>query len=226
MNKNIKINLRILGLPTLSIVILTIITFGFAGIIIDKITTAGAELDAVSREKNVLEAKVSSLTSISGESLNDTSEVVSMALPDKNSALLSMAQFRSMASESSLTLENIKVGSEIKDTGGISHVDITFDVEGPTQSIISYLNSVTTIAPINKLSKFKISSNESTIRASVTSSSYWAAFPKTIPAVESPFEPFSADELSAIEQISNLRRPQFVTLTPEEDSNRENPFSL
>jgi len=225
MNKNITINLKILLMPTLAIVVLTIITFVFAGVILDKINTVNADLDALSRSKNVLEAKLSTLTSISGESLTDTSEAASIALPEKNSALLSMAQFRSMASESSLVLENMKVGSEIKDST-TSHVDVTFDVEGPTEGVISYLKSVATIAPINKISKFKISSSGGNIRASVTSSSYWSGFPKTIPAVESPFEPFTADEQKLIDHIASLRKPQFVTLTPEGDSGRVDPFSL
>ncbi len=218
--------MKLLMVPVLAIVILTIITFVFAGVILGKINTINADLDTVSKTKNVLETKVNSLTQISDENLTNITEAANLALPEKNPALMSVSQFRSLASEGVLILENVKVGSEIKDTGGLSHVDLAFDIDGPTSGVIAYLKQIEKIAPLNKLTKFKISSNESSIRAGVTTSSYWASLPKTIPSVESPFEPFSAEEQKLIDQIAGLKKPLFLKLNPEGDSGRVDPFSL
>lgn len=226
MNKKIRANIKMLIVPISAIVILTIISFVFAGVILGKINAINSDLESASKTKNILETKISSLTQISDESLTNITETVNLALPEKNSALMSVSQLKSMAAEGSLILENVKVGSEIKDTGGVSHVDLAFDVEGPTQGVISYLKQISSIAPINNLSKFKLSSNESSVRASVTTLSYWASLPKTIPSVESPFEPFTADEQKLIDQITGLRKPLFLKLNPGGDSGRVDPFSL
>ncbi len=222
MNKFLEANLKTISLPLGSMVFLVIVFLFGGNFAFERIKTLSSELEEARATTATLQDKASSLETTQQQVTNFADSLVS-ALPDKNSSLLLISQLRTLATENSIILQNLKVGSEVKEAQ-IAHVDVTFDIEGQSTSLINFILQTRGIAPLNKVTRVRINSSGETSRANVTIGSYYAEFPTKIPAVSDPLQKITADEEKTLAQIASLRRPQFLLLTPSLQIEKVDPF--
>lgn len=215
-------NLKILALPLAASAILIVLVIIFFQIALSKITSQTEEIAKTKKDENVLSAKLSFLSQAESQ-IGSQSEALTLYLPDKNPALSLIAQIKNLASPYTLTIENIKVGVENKESG-VSKVDINFDVDGPTSAILNYLKSLKSAMPITTFSRVKITGATEVVRASVTLSGFWSPLLTTIPAISEPIKELTSEEKSLIDQTTSFSRPPFSKITPTNPLPRGNPF--
>lgn len=222
MNKSLENNLRVIAVP-LGYLLGVIVIFVVVGNLIStKINSLLTENSAALLSKATLQDKLSSLQSTQGQ-VSGFAQSLTAALPETNTALEITSQLKSIAAENSLNLQNFAVGTEVKD-GEVKHVDIAFDAQGQSGNIFNFITETNTLAPLNKVKRVKLTSGSGTSTANITISSYWAAFPTQIPAVSDPLQKITPDEETMLQNLSNLRQPKFLELSPS-SGGKADPFS-
>lgn len=224
MNKAIEKNIQILGIPILSILGVIVVFILAGNLVYGKVSELLLQNDVARRMTTTLRTKLSSLQSNQSQ-VSDIAQSLTNALPASNTSLETASQLKLIAAENGITLQNFSSGQEIKD-GDIMHVDIVFDAEGQSNNILNFLNETKTIAPIDKVKRLKLTGgvNGGPARANILISSYWAAFPTVIPAVSDPLQDITPEEQTLLTQLSGLKQPQFVELSPG-GGGKADPFS-
>lgn len=224
MNKYLQNNLKVITVPALSL-LGVILVFLLAGSFVwGKISDLIAQYNQEQQTSAMLKEKLNSLQS-TGAQISDFAQSLTIALPQSNSSLTLLSQAKSLASQDSLNLQNIKGGSEVKESG-TSHAEVSFDVEGSVANIFNFVSQTKNIAPINKVTRVKLSSTGSLARANITINAYWASLPTKIPAVSDPLAAITPDEQKLLQDLSSLTSPQLQELSPSAGGGgRSDPFS-
>lgn len=222
MNDFLSGSLKLFAVPLLTIVALATVFLVAANLIAGRITALLAENDAAAKTTATLQGKLSSLEGTQGQ-VSDYAQNLIAALPEKNSSLITLSQAKALASENSLILDNISVGSQLTDAN-LSHVDVVFDVAGAAADIFNFIASLPTVAPIGKLAEVKITGSALSFKANISLTSYWAPLPTKIPAVSDPLQKITPEEETLLAKIGNLRQPQFLELAPSQSVGRTDPF--
>lgn len=224
MNKALENNLRVISVPAAALIGVILVFILAGNFVWGKINSLLDDYGQAQKEQATLKDKLSSLQNNQSQ-ISDFAQSLIAALPDGNSSLALISQLKSVAQTNNLTVQNIEGGAEISESG-LSHVDISFDVQGANLPIFNLLDSSKTIAPLNKVTRFKLTTSGSGSLANITVRSYWAGLPTKIPAVSDPLQKITPEEQTTLQGLSSLRQPQFVELTPSQGGNRTNPFSL
>lgn len=207
-------------LPLLISIILFILVVNFG---VGRVLQLRSEITQANIDKNTLTQKLNTLDSL-GSNLPANTEVSSIALPDKNPAVITLSQLKSLATQNLVSISNIKSGSSVAPSASLSSADLSFEVVGPTPAILSFLNGVHKIAPITVIGRVKMSQVGQVATAAVTVSSFWSPFPTQIPAVDQPINTLTPDEQTILSSVNALVPPQFSQLSPAQGG-RANPFA-
>lgn len=207
--------------PLLMIVLLFAFTAKFT---LSKVSTQSTQIEKLTKEKVTLSAKVKLLSEIS-DTVSEGASAASIALPDTNYALAAISQLRFKALENGLTLGSLKAGNEVKDTSGLMRSDITFQVNGPKLQIVSFINSIPTIAPILITEKVKMTEVNEVTRADITVKSFWAELPKALPSLTQQLSDLTEKELVILDEVSALTPPSFAVNSPSVTGDRVDPFN-
>lgn len=208
-------------LPLLISVILVIVVAKYG---LGKVLSLRDEISQAESDKATLTEKLNTLSTLSAN-LQSNSQLSSYALPDKNPALSVVSQLKFIASQNLVSLSKMKSGTSIGGPATVSTVGVTFEVIGPKDGVIAFLNSLKKIAPIIQIDKIKLSQSVDQTTASVSVASFWASFPSKLPAVTSPINNLSADEVKTLTVISELTPPQFAALSPQSTAGKSDPFN-
>lgn len=207
-------------LPLLISIVLFFVVLKFG---VGRVMELRGEIAQANINKNILTQKLNTLQSF-GTNLSATTEASSLALPDKNPALIVLSQLKILAVQNLVSIAGIKTGSSITPNMDISSANISFDAVGPPAAIFSFLNGVHKIAPITIISGVRMSQTGQIATASITVSSFWSPLPTQIPAVDEPINTLTPDEQSILGSVSTLISPQFAGLQPAQGG-RANPFT-
>lgn len=224
MKKTITANFKVLSTPALVFVLLLILSIFALKTFADKVSSLSNELSTLSQTETSLNQKLSSLQSVSTTA--NLSEAVSAALPGQNSGLLVVSQIRKVSSDAGLVLGSITSGQELQGQGGVSHVDMSVDVDGQFNQLVAFVSLLNGSAPISRISRMKLSVTGSVIHTTVDLSSYWAALPTTLPDISASVSDLKDDEKTLLTKLTSLKQPLFVTVQPTAPTGRANPFSL
>jgi hypothetical protein len=208
-------------LPLILSVVLLIIVGNYG---VGRVTELRKQIAQAKQDKTLLTQKLETLRKVSAI-VSSGSQTAAAALPDKNPALLTVSQLKNLASQNLLSLAKLKAGGGTDLTVGISAVDITFDVVGTRQSIISFLEGVEKFAPITLVSKVTLFESAGQSQATITVTGFWADLPKTIPAVNGQINELTSTENSTLGKINSLTQPQFMELPADNRGGRQNPFN-
>lgn len=208
-------------LPLLIVIVLFVIVgkFGFG-----KISGIRTQILAAQTEQKVLSQKLSILTNVASTGEQFSNLAVS-ALPDSNPSLAVVSQLKILAGTDGLVISEVKSGSPANDTTGLSAVNVSFNVIGSRVQIESFINEISTIAPITIVDKIKI--NESSPGASVGNivvKSFWAPFPTQIPTVSQAIADLTPDEQQIMQDLGVLKQPVFSQIPPAQGG-KSDPFS-
>ena len=181
--------------------------FGFGKIagIRDQISTAQSDQKILSQKLDILK----NIQSTGAQSSN----LVASALPDGSPALSVISQIKILAGSAGVTLSEVKAGASAVDTTGLSAVNITFNVAGSRTQVESFINLVSSFAPVSVVEKIKISeSAPGAALANVSIKSFWAPFPTKVPVITTAITDLTAAEKQTLQGLSSLTQPVFVAV--------------
>ena len=224
MKKLIPPNIRLIGPPLLLIMAIIVAAVVVFKIGISQITQQIQKIKEGKEEKNVLTQKEGILSEVQ-ENIPQTADLVLTVIPGTNSSLSAISQIKALASEKGLIISNLSVGSGANDEKKLNKAALNFDVEGDAPSIVDFLNSIPSVAPLMLLDSTSISTDKASSKATVSVGTYWASLPKTISAVGDEVSSLTDEEIGALEIFATLRLPIFTSLEPQGPNAREDPFN-
>ncbi len=223
--KNIPFIVKIAVKPLLIIVLLVALSItGFSRAFYEIGSLTEERAKAVKSE-NILKSKLDTLSESQANVTADANYAVSF-FPGENPALLLLYQLRTSAAGYGLILSNLKVNPEAKDANGFLKTSIAFDILGPLQQILDFVNSTKAISPNVWIEKTELNfaGEGDSLQASIYLKSYWSPFPTKIPALVEPITSLDASEKEILSKMSGYSLPPFVTLTPGMPRENLNPF--
>lgn len=228
MKNDLKINLyspnvKAILVP-IGILIALILVFVFAAKVgFGKINEQKAELEKNKKIESVLAEKEKILSDLSGE-MDKYANAITIAMPERYSGFVMIAQIKSLALENNLTITELKGGSESMQ-GSVNSVDVTFSVEGPMISLLQYLMSFNTASPISNIERAKFTQSGGLSKAEVVARTYFGPYPSKLPAITDPLKDLTATEKDTLSKILTYRIPTQIILTPQQPGVREDPFN-
>lgn len=215
--------LLVATLPLLGTVLVAIFIFKFG---LAKVSDIRSKVALSKKNETVLSQKLDLLTNISDNALA-YSTLTSNALPQNNSALATISQIKRLAVQYAVSVSNIKTSTELSDRIGVKKMDITFDVNGPRPSVLSFLGGIKSFAPIVTLEKVKFSESGGVMRGEVAVKTYWADLPKKLPSLTDKISELTSAEISLLTELQGLVQPEFVEIPPAEgNTGRTDPFGI
>lgn len=190
---------------------------------IAKISEQSSTLNEARKTQGVLQQKESLLRQIETE-VSSQVDVLANVVPEKNPALIMISQIKNLALVSGVTITTFKIGAQ-NDAGMVSFVDLSYDADGALTSIIPFLNTVKTLAPISTIDTAKINQQGGVASANVRIRVYFAGYPTILPSLTEAVNELTDEEEGLLDTLSGLTLPVFSTLTPQEPTVRENPFN-
>lgn len=206
----------------LTLIVLAILLIAAAPTVLSKLSSQRAELAGSVKDENVVNSKISLLREIEPQSLTQTNLAV-IAVPQKNPALIVLSQLKNLAALNSVTLDNLKVSTAVKEEN-LSKIEIGFDVDGVFSGVVTFVRALGGMAPLIRIEKVKISQAAGAARAETSITAYWAAYPEKLPPILEPAQGLSNDEKDLIARFARLTPPTFLEVAPQSPSVRVNPF--
>lgn len=189
---------------------------------IGKLGEQSRVLSGAKKTQSTLQQKESLLRQMQTE-VSGQIDILANVIPEKNPALTMITQLKNLALTSGITLTSFKIGSQ-NDSGAVSFVDLSFDVEGGVSSLVTFLNSLKTLAPLSAIDKAKMNQLGGIASVNVSLRVYFAAYPQKLPSLTEAINGLTPEETDLLGSLSALTLPTFTTLSPQAPSLRENPF--
>lgn len=221
--KNIPFIIKIAAKPLLILILLVVFSFVGLSKASFEIGSLKEELVKATKDENILKSKLDIISQNQASALENVNYASSF-FPGENPALLVLYQLRANAAVNALIFSNLKVSAEAKDPNGFLRTSISFDIEGPLDLILSFVNSTKKMAPNVWIEKTELNFEGEAVRATISTKSYWSPFPTKIPALTEPITALDASEKEIIRNVSGFSLPPFVTLTPEAPRENLTPF--
>jgi len=222
--KNIPENIKVALTSTAPLVAAIILFLLVGNFGISKVQDLRGQISKAQSDNTILTQKVSLLQNISG-TIGNAPSAAAVALPDGNPALAVISQLKNLAAANIISISNIKGGAASDDVTGLGRSNVTFDLDGTIDQIITFLQSVSTIAPITLVDKVKISESGGIAKASISVKSFWAPLPKTLPSTNTQISDLTPDEQAILLKISSLVQPSFSQVPGAEVGGRTDPFT-
>jgi len=207
--------------PLVIVLILFLIVgkFGFA-----QISKIRSQIKSAEKSESILTDKLSILRSVAQTSATGANSVL-FALPKSNPALQTISQLKVLASQNLVVLSDVKSTAGISSSSDLSSVNVSFVLTGTREQIISFIKGLDTIAPVTFVSKMDLSELAGVNVANVTTKTFYAPLPKTIPTVTQPITDLTPSEKDQLVKILGLTPPVFgeYTVTTISEVN-PNPF--
>lgn len=217
-------NIKVLVGPAVLIVVLVVLFVYGAKAGYSQISLRLKELRGAQKEEVVLEQKLEILREIEKGILAQT-DVSLIAMPDRNPALWMVAQLKDSAEASSLFLFDKTLRSESEDETGLVKMDFGTTAEGNFDSVMNFLKSINSLAPVSTIERVEVVQDEGITSAKIQLFVYWADLPTKIPPLTEPINRLTAQQEEVLTKISRLKRPIFTVLKPIKPSAREDPFN-
>lgn len=189
---------------------------------ISQIPLQKSRLSEQTRKEQTLRQKGEILRTLDQSVLGQV-DLTAFALPNKNSSFIVASQVNRVASENSVFITNLRIGSETEDASLLSS-DLSFDVEGATPLVLNFLQAVGNIAPITLIDRVQINQTAQVARATVRLKVFWANFPTSLPPVTEAISDLTQEEEEVLISILNLTPPEFVELEAQPPTERADPF--
>ena len=221
-------SVKIIAIPLLVIlgtIVITIYTVNFAYL---RITANLEEVGRIRKLQNTLTERVNVLKEFQAGVLDDRSDLVYTALPDKNPATAIVSQLRTQIKERELTMTGISSLAPTDFNEKIQEGEITYKVDSPDIiPILGILDSLSSIAPVTAIAEVTIvKDNSGSYAAELKLPTYWSPLPTELPSLDEPIEDLTPEERELMARILQYTFPVFVNLTPGAKSNeRQNPFN-
>lgn len=214
------------GLVIIASLFLTIFSFNYHWGIVSE---TRSNISIESKQQVVLEERLSTLRTVQVE-VENSSNIVTSALPQNNPAILIISNLKSLASENEVLIEDLRINSA---SGGIWSEDlntaiVSVTVSGNYEGILEFIDKLQTISPIVNLSSLSLSQgNSGELSIDVSLYGFYSDLPKELPAIDTPLAGLSDTEKGIISVLKDNLRPTLQSgVFSNEEKGRENPFEL
>ena len=227
--KYLKRYSRILGLPSLIIIIFLFLTVYIVRYAYVNITKDVKDLKTSQKDIEVIENRIKLLKQIANSDLIQA-DISYIALPDKNPGPWIVSHVRKISEKYGMILEDISFTKIREETEGSNMTSMELDIELKSTSIAtnqSFLLDIKKIAPIVTVKEVKIDpgSDKATFKTTAKFNIYWSNLPAELPDLKQPLNNLSDAELKTLSEVSLLSRPIFINLDPNSPKKRDIPFN-
>ena len=201
-----------------------------------------SELKGMTVKLSRMREKFSKLEALEGEDLNNSLQVVSLALPDNKNVARDIVVIRKTASGSGLVVSGLSVNPGSVDeleatesasnpkTGGQNNtVEYKLRVLGSKDQVGGFLLAMSKKLPLMLISEVGYVENEGSVAGDMIIKSFFVRSLIQPVAGDTPLSGLSSDENAMLEKISSIpQEGQIVAEEGGEDavkSGKENPFS-
>lgn len=208
--------------PLLAIIVLLFAVGKFS---LSQIKNLRNQITNAEKTQAVLADKLKVLRSISEMPASETN-IALIAMPRTNPSLSVISQIKVLASESAVALENIKSTSLEEEGGGLSYATTSFKVFGSRAAILAFVEKIKIIAPITFVEKVDLSENFGISEANISTKTYFAPLPESIPTVTQAVSDLTSTEKEMLIQMLSLRAPMISdeTFTASGSAINASPF--
>ncbi|MBI2066031.1 hypothetical protein HYT60_00795 [Candidatus Woesebacteria bacterium] len=189
---------------------------------IAKISEQGSTLNDIRKTQGILQQKENLLREIATE-VSSQVDVLANVVPEKNPALIMISQIKNLAAVSGITITTFKI-SAANDAGNVSFVDVSFDADGDLVSLVAFLKTIKTLAPLSTIDTVKMNQQGGVASANARIRVYFAGYPTKLPSLTEAVNELTGEEEGLFDTLSGLSLPTFTTLPPQGPSVRESPF--
>lgn len=160
------------------------------------------------------------------ERVLSAADVSLLAVPSTNPVIWSYLQINQLIEENGIDVSVISIG-QLTGANGYSTRDFGYKVSGDLDSLENLIDQLQQLAPIMTVPSYDISSTKlqeyfvANIQVQVSN----APLPKQLPAISAPIKNLNERENEILTVLEALEKPEFTTLDPQEDSDREDPFN-
>ena len=222
LNKNKSMGkITLLVVPFLYFFILLLISYFVGKTGYAKIKSQRKDVISAKKTENILVEKEAELKTI--KEISNYIKPVSIALPDKNPALILISQIKYLSNLNDLNLGDFKIGSMAGDEAN-SKLNLSFSLSGSYLNVFSFLTGTKTLLPILTLQKAEFGFQEDMASAEIILNSFWAPYPEKLPPVTEPILKLTDDNINTLGRVSVFTPPVFSTLNPSGPIQRANPF--
>jgi len=227
------------GIPITLILFSLALLFLVVKPLFDKVMSIRGETQKLSRANSVLENKVLSLENIDNSSLEKEFRLATAAVPYQIPLFSYVPAIRSAAENSGVVITNLSVDLDNNESDKKNKKEgsqgLTFNVslEGPVDSIMSFLNNLESSLPLASVDSGYFSQSDVNSGFGVQIVVYWKKLPDSLPKIDEPLATLSDQEKKLLTEISGYKGAETVLLPGSggqesfpPPSNRDNPFTF
>lgn len=216
--------------PLLATVALAFGIFWVGSFLFARINTVRSETRAMQSKNTVLSGRLTTLQSLDA-GLRQSANTATLAIPEKNPAVLVTRQLRRLAQNHSVGIENLTItSSSLREGEEVLTHDIGFEVVASDyESVSGYISGLSNIVPLVNLATLKVETRPGRgYVAQLKLTAFSSAFPTELPALDEPLSGLSPAEQEILATLESFTRPDTGGTLPEpvDVEPRANPFSL
>lgn len=176
--------------------------------------------------KVIFESKKEVLSNVSSQVFNK-SELVAIAMPDKNPVLWVISQLKNYLSENSnVLIKSLAVDIGEKNLTDINTLLVRIEIEAKDISgVLSMIDYLQKVLPITKVSDVSTEIGDLNVKSKVIILVYWSEYPTKLTNITESISSINQDEMEILNFVAQLKPPVFKVLSPSVPSIRENPFN-
>jgi len=225
MNTNFKNEINFLIKPVAIIFIIVVLILLVSVFGLKKMTLVRSENQLAKEKETTFQTKATILETVESVLPGDIT-FLDVVLPSRGSVLYGLSQIKNQAINYNLFISNMKSGTVIPGSAGVSKVTISFEAEGEEQNVYKFLDSFSTLLPLMNIDKVGLSKSANLVRASVSVNIFSAELPKKIPALTGVVNELTTKEITLLKELATYTLPQFIEPTVSETfSPKEDPFN-
>lgn len=209
MNTNLKNEINFLIKPVAIIFVVALLIISVAILGFNKIVSIRSENESAKEKEMTFQTKVSVLETVETVLPGDIT-FLDVVLPSRGSVLYGLSQIKNQAIVYNLFLSNLKSGTLIPESAGVSKVTISFEAEGEEQNVYKFLDSFSTLLPLMNIDKVSLSKSANLVRANVSINVFSAELPKKIPALTGVVNELTTKEVTLLKELVTYTLPQFI----------------
>jgi len=219
-------NIKLIVYPFIILVILAGIIYASYTIGYPRVIQNIDDYKKIQKTENDMKIKAETLRQIS-QNVLDSADVSLIALPDKQEIVFMISNFKNVAQENNILIGKLSTINSLQEKDGIKGMSIKIDgIAERYSDIIEIVNKMKKTMPVVSIDKVvtsgSIDLNE--ISFSIELSTFWSSLPEEIPSITQPVNLLTSEQTELLASLSSYKRPDMVSLIPQEQSSRQNPF--
>jgi hypothetical protein len=202
-------NLRVVGLPLVFLGVLVFLIVFVVNTGFKKVSEVRAKLTESEKQEAVLTSKLETLQQ-GAEAYETFSDLSAVAIPEKNPAAVVSSQVKSLAATAGVVISKVSTHTRGDSESHLSELAVEISAQGELDSMLSYLDSLTSFLPLTEIASLGFSLVEDTLSTEAQITSFFAPFPESLPSLTSPISDLTQEEKDILGKFASYSQPTFT----------------